>query len=79
MFTYFTNFWKQPFRGVLLKSDPEEIRKIHKKASFAETFFSPVKLHDYKEGLRYGCFYDEFLENFQIGFYTKNSSIRLLL
>ena len=60
MFTYFTNFWKQPFRGVLLKSDPEEIRKIHKKASFAETFFSPVKLHDYKEGLRYGCFYDEF-------------------
>ena len=44
MFTYITNFWKQPSIGVLLKSDPEKIRKIHKKAFFVESFLSPVKM-----------------------------------
>ena len=40
--TYFTNFWKQPSRRVLLKRDPEKIRKIRK--IFVEFFFSPEKL-----------------------------------
>ena len=48
MVTYFTNFWKQPSRGVLLKSNPEKLRKIHKKASFVEFFCSSVKLLAYK-------------------------------
>ena len=31
MFTYFTSFGKQPSLGVLLKSDPENIRKLTRK------------------------------------------------
>ena len=42
--TYFTNFQKQPSSGVLVKSDPEKIRKIHKKTSVLESFFSPVQV-----------------------------------
>ena len=48
MFTYFTNLQKQLSSGVLIKSDHEKIRKIHKKTSVVESFFSPVQLQAYK-------------------------------
>ena len=45
MFMYFRNFYKQPFRGVLLKRSPDKKEiKIHKKTSIVESFFSPIKL-----------------------------------
>ena len=34
----------EQFRGVLLKSNPDKIRKTHQKASVMESFFSPAKL-----------------------------------
>ena len=78
MFTYFTNFWKQPLRGVLLKNNTEKICKTHKKASFVESFLVLWScwlqtLQLYKEELRYSCFYDGFSENFQNDFYTKTA------
>ena len=61
----------EQFRGVLLKSNPDKIRKTHQKASVMESFFSPAKLDSAM--LQYSCFHGKFSENFQNGFFTKTA------
>ena len=73
IFTYFTNFWRQPSRGVLLKSNPQKFVKFTRKLPLWSTSLALwscliKSLQHYKEGLHYGCFHGE---NFQNGFYTK--------